>query len=118
MKHSLLKRIAYLPFSRSSLSALIITGALLSANLVGLNLAVGQATLKNTKIAFQSNRDGNEKIYVMNSDGTDPINLTNHPVDDHYLNSPVGAISESRLFAVGAIPESRLPSENGQKTEN
>ena len=44
------------------------------------------------QIAFESNRDGdwefewgNWDIYVMNTDGTHPINLTNHPADD---NSP------------------------------
>ena len=32
-------------------------------------------------IAFQSSRDGSE-IYVMNSDGSNPINLTNNPASD------------------------------------
>jgi len=32
-----------------------------------------------TKIAFTSNRDGNPEIYVMNSDGTNPVRLTNNP---------------------------------------
>ena len=43
-----------------------------------------------TRIAFSTNRDGNwEKkpndnweVYVMNADGTNPINLTNHPAWD------------------------------------
>ena len=30
-------------------------------------------------IAFVTDRDGNLEIYVMNADGTDPINLTNDP---------------------------------------
>ena len=33
-------------------------------------------------IAFVSNRDGNNEIYVMNGDGTGLINLTNNPADD------------------------------------
>jgi Tol biopolymer transport system component len=33
----------------------------------------------NGKIAFTSNRDGNDEIYVMNADGTGQTNLTNHP---------------------------------------
>ena len=33
-------------------------------------------------IAFQSNRDGNYEIYVMNGDGTGLTNLTNNPADD------------------------------------
>jgi TolB protein len=31
-----------------------------------------------SKIAFLSERDGNREVYVMNSDGSDPINLTNN----------------------------------------
>jgi Tol biopolymer transport system component len=31
-----------------------------------------------THIAFTSDRDGNEEIYVMNADGSNPVNLTNH----------------------------------------
>jgi hypothetical protein len=35
-----------------------------------------------TKIAFASNRDGNDEIYVMNADGTDPTDLTKNPAND------------------------------------
>jgi hypothetical protein len=35
-----------------------------------------------TKIAFTSARDGNDEIYVMNADGTDPRNLTNDRARD------------------------------------
>ena len=34
------------------------------------------------QIAFQSNRDGNWEIYVMNLDGLGLNNLTNDPADD------------------------------------
>ena len=84
MRHPLLKQTAHLPFSRRSLSVLIITVVLLSANPVRLNLVVGQELLANTKIVFLSSRDGNWEIYTMNPDGTDPINLTNHPARDFY----------------------------------
>src|SRR5687767_3392148 len=33
-------------------------------------------------IAFQSNRDGNNEIYVMNGDGSGLTNLTDNPADD------------------------------------
>jgi len=33
-------------------------------------------------IAFESTRDGNSEIYVMNADGSNPHNLTNNPADD------------------------------------
>lgn len=38
----------------------------------------------NGQIAFESNRDGNTEIYVMNSDGSIERNLTNHPANDFY----------------------------------
>ena len=36
----------------------------------------------NGKIAFQSDRDGNDEIYVMDADGTNVTRLTNHPAAD------------------------------------
>jgi Tol biopolymer transport system component len=35
-----------------------------------------------SQIAFQSDRDGNSEIYVMNADGINLRNLTNNPADD------------------------------------
>jgi Tol biopolymer transport system component/tRNA A-37 threonylcarbamoyl transferase component Bud32 len=35
-----------------------------------------------SRIAFVSSRDGNEEIYVMDVDGSEHTNLTNHPADD------------------------------------
>ncbi|NKB72435.1 MAG: hypothetical protein GKR89_35610 [Candidatus Latescibacteria bacterium] len=34
------------------------------------------------KIAFFSDRDGNREIYIMDEDGTNPVNLTNNPAED------------------------------------
>jgi TolB protein len=34
-------------------------------------------------IVFESSRDGNREIYRMNADGSQQMNLTNHPGDDH-----------------------------------
>ena len=43
------------------------------------------------KIAFDSDRDGNWEIYVMNADGSNPINLTNNNGVDWYSTwSPDG----------------------------
>jgi Tol biopolymer transport system component len=39
-------------------------------------------TAKIRTIAFFSDRDGNAEIYVMNSDGSDQINITHNPGDD------------------------------------
>lgn len=45
-----------------------------------------------SRIAFESDRDGNEEIYVMNADGSDPVNLTNHLSEDHHPSwSPDGS---------------------------
>ena len=45
----------------------------------------------NGKIAFTSDRDGNQEIYMMNPDGTNQTRLTNNSiVDDHAMWSPDG----------------------------
>ena len=38
--------------------------------------------LPSARIAFFTDRDGNEEIYVMDADGGNPTNLTNNPSDD------------------------------------
>lgn len=44
-----------------------------------------------SQIAFVSERDGNAEIYVMNADGTDPVNLTqNEAKDEHPVWLPDG----------------------------
>ena len=35
-----------------------------------------------TEIVFQTDRDGNEEVYIMNADGSNPFNLSNHPAED------------------------------------
>ena len=54
----------------------------------GIFFSTGQA------IAFQSNRDGNQEIYLMNSDGSEQRNLTNNPSDD---TMPAGAPNGNRI---------------------
>ncbi len=45
-----------------------------------------------SRIAFATNRDGNWEIYVMNSDGSNPHNVTNNPGrDSHPTWSPDGS---------------------------
>ena len=59
--------------------------------LIGLCMFIfiGDMSLKNglalnlARIVFSSKRDGNWEIYVMDSDGENQRNLTNHPASDH-----------------------------------
>ena len=49
------------------------------------------------KILFTSARDGNRDVYIMNPDGSEQVNLTQHPADDQgAIWSPTG---EQILFA-------------------
>ncbi|HET9436987.1 MAG TPA: hypothetical protein VFO64_02210 [Gaiellaceae bacterium] len=48
----------------------------------------------NGKIAFTTSRDGNQEIYVMNPDGSDQTNLTQHPAHDA---SPAWSPDGSRI---------------------
>ena len=45
-------------------------------------IALEDELYKQTKIAFQSYRDGNFEIYIMNADGSEPTRLTNDSADD------------------------------------
>jgi TolB protein len=57
----------------------------------GLSLAASRYTRvwaargsEHGQIVFASSRDGNWEIYVMEADGANPRNLTNHPANDRY----------------------------------
>ena len=55
------------------------------------SVAVGSGSRINGKIAFQSRRDGNWQIYVMNADGSEETRLTNNNYNDMTPDwSPVG----------------------------
>lgn len=66
------------------------TGQSLRQLAVAEAVPIVQPTLKSSagttgeKIAFVSDRDGNDEIYVMNIDGTGLRRLTNHPDEDRY----------------------------------
>lgn len=57
-----------------ALSNLLVIGALLELT--------GYAAHHKPQIAFTSGRDGNTEIYVMDADGKNQRNLTNHPTGD------------------------------------
>ncbi len=46
------------------------------------------------KIVFGSDRDGNQEIYIMDTDGSNQINLTNDPTPD---NNPAWSPDGSRI---------------------
>lgn len=55
-------------------------------------VSVAAPSVVGAKIVFNTDRDGNFEIYVMDPDGTNPINLTNHPGSDiHPVWSPDGS---------------------------
>jgi Tol biopolymer transport system component/pimeloyl-ACP methyl ester carboxylesterase len=63
-------------------------------------------------IAFVSDRDGNDEIYVMNADGTGQTNLTNYPKDDLWPRwSPNGekiAFSRVTSTCVACTPSNNI----------
>ena len=62
--------------------------ALLAFSLPSAALANAPAT---AKIVFSSNRDGNSEIYIMNPDGSEQVNLTEHRAADYNpVWSPTG----------------------------
>ncbi|MCC6444094.1 MAG: PD40 domain-containing protein [Armatimonadetes bacterium] len=57
-----------------------VSGGLVSS----LSLADMMPGLRNSQIAFTSNRSGNVNIHTMNTDGTSPTQLTAHGMVDYY----------------------------------
>ena len=62
----------------------IVLGYAISALLVFSSTAIVLAEAPTTaKIVFMSKRDGNAEIYSMNPDGSEQVNLTQHPAADY-----------------------------------
>ena len=51
--------------------------------LLGHSISVWAEAPESEKVAFVSKRDGNAEIYIMNPDGSEQINLTQHPAEDY-----------------------------------
>ena len=49
---------------------------------VTAHAAHAQTLMENSRIAFVTDRDGNDEIYLMRVDGSDLVNLTNDPSND------------------------------------
>ena len=57
----------------------------------GLSSTMSSAAPETAKIVFTSTRDGNSEIYIMNPDGSEQINLTQHRAgDNHPVWAPTG----------------------------
>ena len=61
---------------------IIVAAALAIAAAIAAGVAQAAFPGSNGKLVFQTNRDGNEEIYTMNSDGTGRVDLTRNPADD------------------------------------
>src|SRR5437667_4644701 len=76
------------PCFRFRLWAVVFAAGVCATSFDGIEPAValaqssGAASSVQGKIAFTSNRDGNDEIYVMNADGTGVTRLTNDPASD------------------------------------
>jgi Tol biopolymer transport system component len=74
----------------------------------------GPVVPQQDKIVFTSSRDGNNEIYIMNADGTNPTRLTNNSADDHspalsanglsviFVSCPQGSCSLYKIGSNGA----------------
>jgi TolB protein len=98
------------PFRRANLlkaTLLIVTGVLAACfvALAGTAEPVKAAFPgENGKIAFTSYRDGNDEIYTMNADGTDPKNLTSKAAFDATPSwSPGGKRIAFASFRKGSV---------------
>jgi hypothetical protein len=49
----------------------------------GGKIVVDKMEVPGARIAFHSKRDGNYEIYVMNTDGSGVVRITDHPADDY-----------------------------------
>ncbi len=63
-------------------TAISLGSAMVRARLRGSLFTAELEVLANTKIAYVSDRDGNFEIYTMNTDGSDPVRLTDELTSD------------------------------------
>src|SRR5947209_96249 len=67
---------------RGSIRIPVVAALALVAGVPAWSPPAQAAAVANGKIAFVSDRDGNQEIYAMNPDGTGSKNLTNNPSSD------------------------------------
>lgn len=65
------------------IKVLILSAAIMALLMFSHSTAVMAQAPETEKIVFVSKRDGNAEIYIMNPDGSEQINLTQHPAEDY-----------------------------------
>ena len=73
--------------------------SLLIVCLATLGLAVAGWGQADGKIAFISNREGPSDVWIMNADGSDPVNLT----QGQYCTSPAWSPDGTKIAYIGYI---------------
>ena len=92
-----LHRSEKLPIKGISMRLLLIFSLALLVLICGDVFQVFSEAPATPKILFSSSQDGNWEVYMMNPDGSEQVNLTQHPADDRGAAwSPTG---EQILFA-------------------
>ena len=88
-----------------------------------------QPTLPTGDIVFTSNRDGNNEIYVMNTDGTEPVNVTSNGANDRHPSwSPDGTrivftsdrdngTNDIYIVAIDTLNVTRLTADSGNNSQ-
>jgi PKD repeat protein len=100
------------------------SGSDFSTQQVTVTDPVVEPTTPDGDIVFTSNRDGNNEIYVMKTDGNSPVNVTNNPANDNQPAwSPDGTrivFSSDRdgdrniyIVAIDTLAVTRLTQDNG-----
>jgi len=65
------------------IKVLILSAAIMALLMFSHSTAVMAQAPETEKIVFVSKRDGNAEIYIMNPDGSEQVNLTQHPAEDY-----------------------------------
>jgi ABC-type sugar transport system substrate-binding protein len=70
------------PITRRHPVKIVLLSVVVLLFLTAAGLPAGENPPIPCRIAFETDRDGNREIYVMEPDGANPVNLSNNPADD------------------------------------
>ena len=80
---------------RKQIPGYIVLACMILLSTVVLLIGVWAQVPQQSQIAFHSDRDGNYEVYVMDANGGNPRNLTNHPASDY---NPAWSPDGKKLF--------------------